>query len=73
MVHVETAKSRDPPHTLKQEEYRLMVYIVSGLSNRTIALLIGESIDTTYKRKSRLKAKIASSSSPNKDILLNAF
>ncbi len=50
-----------------------MVYIVSGLSNRTIALLIGESIDTTYKRKSRLKAKIASSSSPNKDILLNAF
>lgn len=59
--------------TLKPEEYRLMVYIVSGLSNRTIALLIGESIDTTYKRKSRLKAKIASSSSPNKDILLSVF
>ncbi|MBD5356002.1 MAG: hypothetical protein HDR88_03215 [Bacteroides sp.] len=58
---------------LKPDEYRLMVYLASGLSNRTIALLIGESIDTAYKRKSRLKAKITASESINKEIFLNVF
>lgn len=58
---------------LKPEEYRLMVYLASGLSNRTIALLIGESIDVAYKRKSRLKAKISQSSSPDKALFLSKF
>jgi len=58
---------------LKPEEYRLMVYLASGLSNRTIALLIGESIDVAYKRKSRLKAKISASDIPDKERFMNVF
>jgi len=58
---------------IKQEEYRLMVYLASGLSNRTIALLISESIDVAYKRKSRLKAKISASDIPHKEQFLSIF
>lgn len=58
---------------LKRDEYRLMVYLVSGLSNRTIALLIGESIDTAYKRKSRLKARISASEAPGRELFLTVF
>ena len=43
---------------LKPEEFRLFVFLACGLSNRAIALLMGESIEVIYKRKSRLKAKI---------------
>lgn len=43
---------------VKADDYRLLVYIASGLSSRTICLLLDESIDVIYKRKSRLKARI---------------
>lgn len=42
---------------IKAEEYQLLVYIAAGLSSRTISLLLGESVDVIYKRKSRLKAR----------------
>lgn len=58
---------------LKPDEYRLMVYLASGLSNRTIALLIGESISVAYKRKSRLKAKISESGAPGRELFLSKF
>lgn len=47
--------------TIKPEDYRLLVYLASGLSTRTISLLLGESIDVVYKRKSRLKARLKDS------------
>lgn len=43
---------------MKPDEYRLAVYLACNLSNRSIALLLGESVDVVYKRKSRLKAKV---------------
>ncbi|MDE6301544.1 MAG: hypothetical protein K2M19_07490 [Muribaculaceae bacterium] len=43
---------------IKTEDYQLLIYIASGLSARTISLLIGESVDVVYKRKSRLKSKL---------------
>lgn len=58
---------------MKPEERRLMVYLLSGLSNRSIALLIGESIDVVYKRKSRLKAKIATSAAEHRERFMEAF
>lgn len=58
---------------LKSEEYRLIVYLCSGLSNRSIALLIDESIDVVYKRKSRLKAKIANADIADKERFLTVF
>ncbi len=64
---------REEMPELKPEEYRLMVYLASGLSNRTIALLIGESINVAYKRKSRLKAKISDSDTPHRADFLSKF
>lgn len=58
---------------IKPDDYRLMVYLACNLSNRTIALLIGESIDVVYKRKSRLKAKIADRSLPQARLYMSIF
>ncbi|MDE6269575.1 MAG: hypothetical protein K2M12_01805, partial [Muribaculaceae bacterium] len=43
---------------IKPADYQLLVYIASGLSTRTISLLLGESVDVVYKRKSRLKSRL---------------
>ena len=53
---------------LKPDDYQLLVYIASGLSARTVSLLVGESSDVVYKRKSRLKSRLrefAASSCPD--------
>lgn len=49
---------------IKPEDYQLLVYLASGLSTRTISLLIGESVDVVYKRKSRLKSRLKVSVEP---------
>lgn len=46
---------------IKPEDYQLLVYLASGLSSRTISLLIGESVEVVYKRKSRLKQRLKES------------
>lgn len=43
---------------MKPEDYQLLVYLASGLSSRSISLLLGESIEVVYKRKSRLKSRL---------------
>lgn len=43
---------------LKPEDYQLAVYLASNLSTRTISLLLGESVDVIYKRKSRFKKRL---------------
>ncbi|MDE6791457.1 MAG: hypothetical protein K2J48_00005 [Muribaculaceae bacterium] len=43
---------------IKAEDYQLLVYLASGLSTRTISLLMDETVDVIYKRKSRLKARL---------------
>jgi len=58
---------------IKTDDYRLAVYLASGLSNRTIALLIGECIDVVYKRKSRLKARLSASGMPHSGLFLSVF
>lgn len=64
---------RQALHGIKPEDYRLYVYLASNLSNRSIALLLGESIDVVYKRKSRLKGKIAVTGTPLSARLLEVF
>lgn len=44
---------------IKTEDYQLTVFLASGLSIRTISLLLGESVDVIYKRKSRLKKRFS--------------
>ena len=43
---------------IKSEDYQLLVYIACGLSTRTVSLLMCETVDVIYKRKSRLKSRI---------------
>ncbi len=52
-------KESDPE--IKRDDYTLLVYIASGLSTRTISLLLGESVEVVYKRKSRLKSRLRES------------
>ncbi|MDE6158772.1 MAG: hypothetical protein K2F69_01515 [Bacteroidaceae bacterium] len=49
---------------IKAEDYQLLVYLASRLSTRTISLLLGESVDVIYKRKSRLKSRLKVSVEP---------
>lgn len=51
-------KVRDNYPGIKNEDYQLLVYLAGGLSTRTISLLMDESVDVIYKRKSRLKARL---------------
>ncbi len=55
---------------IKNEDYMLLVFLASRLSTRTISLLLGESVDVVYKRKSRLKSRFKESMSvSNTDIM----
>lgn len=58
---------------INNDDYRLMVYLACHFSNRTIAFLIGESIDVVYKRKSRLKTKILTRNLPSEPLFLSVF
>lgn len=58
---------------MKPEDYRLMVYLACGLSSRSVALLVDESVPVVYKRKSRLKSRIAATSLPHRDLFLSVF
>ncbi len=52
------AKVKDTYPEIKPEDYRLLVYLACGLSIRAICLLLDESPDVVYKRKSRLKSRM---------------
>lgn len=58
---------------ITNEDYRLMAYLACNLSNRSIAVLAGESIDVVYKRKSRLKAKITKLDTPGASQFRSVF
>lgn len=58
---------------IKPDDYRLLVYLAGGLSTRAISLLLGESVDVVYKRKSRLKSRLVSLASGPIPILAAIF
>ncbi len=58
---------------IKPDDYRLMVYLASNLSNRSIAALLGENIDVVYKRKSRLKARLSALATPHASQFMAVF
>ncbi len=67
------AKVRDTYPAIKSDDYQLLVYISAGLSTRTISLLIGESVDVIYKRKSRLKSRMKESVAPSCPGIMEVF
>lgn len=58
---------------IKHEDYNLLTYLASGLSTRTISLLLGENVDVIYKRKSRLKARLKETVSPSYPEIMTVF
>lgn len=58
---------------IKDEDYHLLVYLASRLSPRTISLLLGESVEVVYKRKSRLKARMKEAVEPSCPAIMEVF
>ncbi len=58
---------------MKPADYQLLVYIAAELSPRAISLLLGESVEVVYKRKSRLKAKIKEAAGESHPDILAVF
>lgn len=61
-----TAFRNDFPK-LRNEDYRLFLYMIMGLGARSISLLLDEKIEVVYNRKSRLKARIRNSDVARRD------
>lgn len=58
---------------IKPEDYQLLVYLSCGLSPRTISLLLEESVEVIYKRKSRLKSRLKERVEPKISNILSVF
>lgn len=58
---------------LPDDSHRLFLYIMLGLSSRTLSVIIGQSINAVYTKKSRLKTKIEQSDVAEKNIYLSFF
>lgn len=58
---------------LKEPDYKLMVYLACGFSNRAISMLLGQNIDVVYKRKSRLRSRIKEKNPVDADLFLSIF
>lgn len=63
-----TARLRRDMPELNERDFKLACYILAGFSNRIICVFTGDSIENVYKRKSRLKAKIAASNTPSRHV-----
>lgn len=66
-------KIRDCNPELRHEDYMLLVFLASGLSTRTISLLLDESVDVIYKRKSRLKSRLKASTEATYPAVMDIF
>lgn len=58
---------------IRSDDYQLLVYLASRLSTRTISLLLGESVDVIYKRKSRLKSRLREAVEPQCPEIMTVF
>lgn len=52
---------------MKEADTRLLCYIFGGFSPQVISLFMNDSVANVYARKSRLKARIKASESPNRE------
>lgn len=58
---------------LRDDELRLFLYQIFGFSGRTISFLLNDELAIVYVRRSRLKAKIQKSDTPDRDLFLSFF
>lgn len=66
-------KFRSDYPILKESDYKLFSYIITGFSARTIASLTGFTTGSVYTKKNALKSMIAESDSTNKDLYCRYF
>lgn len=64
---------REALPAVKPEDYRLAVYLAVGLSTPSLCLLLGESVDVVYKRKSRLKSRLRSAVTSSDSDIMDIF
>ena len=59
--------------TMKEADIRLLCYIFVGFSPQVISLFMKDTVANVYARKSRLKSRIKSAETANKDLFLSLF
>ena len=57
--------------TMKASDTRLLCYIFVGFSPQVISLFMKDTVANVYARKSRLKSRIKSTETANKELFLS--
>ena len=58
---------------MKEADIRLLCYVFVGFSPQVISLFMKDTVANVYARKSRLKSRIKSAETTNKDLFLSLF
>ena len=66
-------KLRNDFPAMKKTDIRLLCYIFVGFSPQVISLFMKDTVANVYARKSRLKSRIKSAETANKDLFLSLF
>lgn len=66
-------KLRNDFPAMKEADIRLVCYIFVGFSPQVISLFMKDTVANVYARKSRLKSRIKSAETTNKDLFLSLF
>jgi len=66
-------KLRNDFPAMKETDIRLLCYIFVGFSPQVISLFMKDTVANVYARKSRLKSRIKSAETANKDLFLSLF
>lgn len=66
-------KLRNDFPSMKEADIRLLCYIFVGFSPQVISLFMKDTVANVYARKSRLKSRIKSAETTNKDLFLSLF
>lgn len=66
-------KLRNEFSSMKEADIRLLCYIFVGFSPQVISLFMKDTVANVYARKSRLKSRIKSAETANKELFLALF
>ena len=66
-------KLRNDFPSMKEADIRLLCYIFVGFSPQVISLFMKDTVANVYARKSRLKSRIKSAETANKELFLALF
>lgn len=67
------SKLKSEMPSISADDYQLFTLLACGFSNRAISMLLGETIEVIYKRKSRLRGRIKNGGVPDEETFLSIF